>query len=84
VAADGITVNAIAPGSILFPGGSWWRRREADPEGIADFVKRELPLGRFGTPQEVADVAVFLCSDRASLVNGATWTVDGGQSRMNV
>jgi 3-oxoacyl-[acyl-carrier protein] reductase len=84
VAADGVTVNSVAPGSVLFMGGSWWRRREADPEGIADFVRRELPLGRFGTPAEVASVVAFLCSTHASFVNGACLPVDGGQSRSNI
>jgi 3-oxoacyl-[acyl-carrier protein] reductase len=84
VAAGGITVNAVAPGSILFEGGSWHRRRQADPDGIAELVRRELPLGRFGAPEEVASVVAFLCSRAASLVNGACWAVDGGQSRSNV
>jgi 3-oxoacyl-[acyl-carrier protein] reductase len=68
----------------VFVGGSWWRRRPADPEGIAAFVRRELPLGRFGTPEEVASVTTFLCSAPASLVNGACLPVDGGQSRSNI
>jgi 3-oxoacyl-[acyl-carrier protein] reductase len=81
LAPDNVRVLSVAPGSILFPGGSWWRRREADPEGIAEFVRRDMPLGRFGTPQEVADVICFLCSDRASLMTGASVQVDGCQSR---
>jgi 3-oxoacyl-[acyl-carrier protein] reductase len=80
-AKDGIRVNSVAPGSILFPGGGWARRQAADPEGIADFVARDIPAGRFGTPEEVADVVTFLCSPRARWINGACVVVDGCQSR---
>jgi 3-oxoacyl-[acyl-carrier protein] reductase len=79
-----ILVNSVAPGSLLFPGSSWQRRLQADPEGIARFVKSELPLGRFGTPEEVAAVVVFLASSAASLVSGACLAVDGAQSRSNI
>lgn len=81
VAATGVTVNAVAPGSILFEGGSWDRRQKADPDAIAEFVRRELPLGRFGRPEEVAAVAAFLASEPASLLNAAVVAADGGQSR---
>ncbi|NMO17578.1 SDR family oxidoreductase [Pyxidicoccus fallax] len=76
-----IRVNGVAPGSILFPGGSWDKRQKADPEKVAKLVRDELPWGRFGTPEEVADVVTFLCSERARWVTGATLPVDGGQGR---
>src|SRR5262249_17939832 len=63
VARDNIRVNSVAPGSIRFPGSGWDRRVLADPEGIAAFVEREIPFGRFGAPEEVADVVAFLCSE---------------------
>jgi 3-oxoacyl-[acyl-carrier protein] reductase len=83
-AADRIRVNSIAPGSIFFAGGGWERRQKADPQGIAEFIKRDIPLGRFGRPEEIADVVVFLASERASLVTGACINVDGGQSKSNI
>ncbi len=81
LARDNIRVNSVAPGSILFPGGSWDRRQRDDPEGIAEFVRRELPFSRFGRAEEVGAVVAFLCSPRASWVSGASVTVDGCQSR---
>jgi 3-oxoacyl-[acyl-carrier protein] reductase len=81
LAPHGIRVNSVAPGSILFPGGGWARRLQEDPEGIAAFVKGEMPLGRFGRAEEVGRVVAFLASDAASLVLGACLNVDGGQSR---
>jgi 3-oxoacyl-[acyl-carrier protein] reductase len=79
-----IRVNSVAPGSIHFPGGSWAKRQEADPEEIAEFIKRDLPFGRFGRAEEVGDVVAFLASARASWVSGASITVDGCQSRSNI
>ena len=75
-----IRVNSVAPGSIRFPGGSWDRRVQADPVGMDKFIKTNLPLGRFGTVKEVADVVTFLASERAGLITGACINVDGGQS----
>jgi 3-oxoacyl-[acyl-carrier protein] reductase len=81
LAGDNIRVNSVAPGSIRFPGGSWDRRVREDPEGMSDFVKRELPFGRFGRPEEVGAVVAFLVSPRASWISGASVPVDGCQSR---
>jgi 3-oxoacyl-[acyl-carrier protein] reductase len=81
LAADNIRVNSVAPGSIRFPGGSWDRRVNDDPEGMREFVRRELPFGRFGRPEEVGAVVAFLASSRASWISGASVTVDGCQSR---
>ncbi len=76
-----IRVNTVAPGSIMFPGGSWDKRLKANPEKIEKMLKDDLPWGRFGLPEEVADVVMFLASDLARWVTGACIPVDGGQGR---
>ena len=84
LATDNIRVNSVAPGSISFPGGTWHRRQQEDPDGMAEFVRQQLPFGRFGRAEEVGVVVAFLASPRASWVSGATVTVDGCQSRSNI
>jgi 3-oxoacyl-[acyl-carrier protein] reductase len=81
LAAREVRVNVVAPGNVLFPGGSWDVRRREDPEGIDAFVAREVPMGRFGTPQEIADAVLFLASPRSSFTSGAVLVVDGAQLR---
>ena len=76
-----IRVNTVSPGSIMFPGGGWDRFRAQNGERFAEFEKREFPWGRLGTPEEVADVVVFLLSERAGWINGANIAVDGAQGR---
>jgi 3-oxoacyl-[acyl-carrier protein] reductase len=77
----GVRANLVAPGNILFEGGSWDRRRAAEPVLVEQMLKTDVPLGRFGNTQEVADIVLFLSSDRASFVTGACWVADGGQTR---
>jgi 3-oxoacyl-[acyl-carrier protein] reductase len=79
LAAKHIRVNCIAPGSIEFPGGSWERRKTSDPK-LYNTVLNRIRFGRLGTPQEVANVALFLSSSAASWVTGQTIAVDGGQT----
>jgi 3-oxoacyl-[acyl-carrier protein] reductase len=77
-AAKHIRVNCIAPGSIEFPGGTWERRKTSNPKLYNDVLGR-IGFGRLGTPQEIANVALFLASSAASWVTGQTIAVDGGQ-----
>jgi len=84
LASLNIRVNSVAPGSIMFPGGSWHKRQQADPQGIAEFITRDLPFGRMGRADEVGAVVAFLASPRASWISGASIPVDGCQSRSNI
>lgn len=83
LAPKGIRVNTIAPGSIEFPGGRW-ENAKANNRARYDSVFNEIPWGRLGRPEEVADVAVFLCSERASWLTGTCISVDGGQHKGNL
>lgn len=81
VAGRGIRVNLVAPGNVLFPGGSWERHLTADRARVEGYIGAEVPLARFGTPEEIASAVVFLCSARSSFTTGACLVVDGGQLR---
>ena len=82
MAPYGVLVNCVAPGSIDFPGSTWERFQNTQPpEVVAEFISRNLPMGRFGWPEPIAETVAFLASDRADLITGACLNVDGGQSR---
>jgi 3-oxoacyl-[acyl-carrier protein] reductase len=76
-----IRVNTVSPGSIMFPGGGWAARQQREPEAFGAWIDRELPWGRLGTAEEVADVVTFVLSERAAWVNGTNIAVDGAQGR---
>jgi NAD(P)-dependent dehydrogenase (short-subunit alcohol dehydrogenase family) len=81
LARDGITFNSVAPGAIMIPDTGWEAERDRDPGAFAEKLDREFPLGRLGTPDEVAYVVAMVCAEQASLVNGAAIAVDGGETR---
>lgn len=78
---EGITFNSVAPGCIMIPDTGWDAERKKDPDSFANMVREKYPLGRLGTPEEVASVIAFICSEQASLLNGASIPVDGAESR---
>ena len=83
LAPQRIRVNTVAPGSIEFPGGLWAQARQDNPD-FYGAILADIPSGRLGTPEEVADVVTFLVSERASWVTGACLVVDGGQHKGNL
>lgn len=81
VGGSGVRVNSVAPGNIVFPGGSWERHLLERRGEVMKEIEAEVPMQRFGRPEEVADVIVFLSSDRAAFITGSCVVVDGGQTR---
>ena len=79
--AHDVRVNSVAPGNVLFPGGTWERKLAEDRERFTRFVESEVPLRRFGHPEEIANVVAFLVSERAAFITGACVVADGGQTR---
>ncbi len=81
VADKNIRVNSIAPGNVLFPGGSWEKHLAARRASVEEYITKEVPQQRFGTPEEIAALATFLCSDVSAFTTGACYVMDGGQTR---
>lgn len=82
LAGQGITVNSVAPGSILFPGGVWARFQQTQPADVVQkFIEQNLPAGKFGAPEPVGDLVAYLASQNAWLLTGTCINIDGGQSR---
>ena len=78
--AQEVRVNVLAPGNVYFPGGSWDEKIQQDPDRVERIIESTVPMNRFGTPEEMADAVLFLCSERAKFITGSTLVVDGGQT----
>lgn len=78
--SSNITFNSVAPGGIWIPNTGWETMQAEDPKEFKAFVESKFPRGTMGTPEEVANLVLFLCSTKASLINGASIAADGGES----
>lgn len=78
---EGVRINAIAPGNVLFEGSIWESKLQEDAATVQAMLVREVSLSRLGKPEEIADLAVFLCSPLAGFATGSIFTLDGGQLR---
>lgn len=79
--AEGVRISAVAPGNLLFPGSVWERKQRENAAQVDEMLRREVPLKRLGSAEEVADIVAFMASPRCGFVTGCVWTADGGQSR---
>ena len=78
--APNVRVNVVAPGNVYFEGGTWDEKIKNNKKKVDEIIKSTVPMNRFATPEEIADSVLFLCSNRASFITGATMVVDGGQT----
>jgi len=78
---NNIRINAIAPGNVVFESSTWSNRQQDDPDGTRRMLATEVPAGRFAHAEEIASAVAFIASPKASFATGATWVLDGGQTR---
>jgi len=79
---EGIRLNTISPGAVLFERGAWSRKMKEDPDGVKDYIAGNVPLRRFATPEKIDMLAAYLVSDEAAFVTESNFVIDGGQTRM--
>ena len=82
LAQDGVRIVGLAPGNVVFPGSTWERKLKADEGAVQRMLETNVPMRRLGSVQEIANVAAFLCSPKASFMTGTVVTVDGGQIKI--
>ena len=80
--APEIRVNVVVPGNIFFKNGTWDKKIKANPDFVENLLKNNVPLKRFGTPEEVAELVYFINSEKASFITGSCIVIDGGQTNM--
>lgn len=76
---QGVRINAVAPGNILFDGSVWSRKLSEDAGAVQAMLERDVALARLGTPRDVAELVAYLASPRSGFATGGVWTLDGGQ-----
>ena len=77
---NAVRVNVVAPGNVMFPDSSWEKKLKENPEKVKEIIKSNVPMNRFGKPEEIANATIFLCSEKASFITGSFLVIDGGQT----
>ena len=79
IAQEGKTINAIAPGNIMYPGSPWDQRLNSNRDYTLNYISTKVPLGKFGNPEDISNLVLFLLQ-KNSFATGQIFQIDGGQS----
>ena len=77
---SGIRINVISPGNVYMKGNNWDKKLKKDKSSVLKYIKNNVPLNRFASPDEIANLALFLSSDLSSFIHGSNIIIDGGQT----
>ena len=76
-----VRINGIAPGNILFKNSAWEKKLKKNNKKTINFLKKNVPLQKFGEAKDIADLAAYLASDKSKFITGSIFTIDGGQTK---
>ena len=78
---DNIILNCVAPGNVFFKGGVWDKNLKKNKNYYKKYIKTEVPENRLAHPEEIANLVVYLCSEKSTFINGSILNIDGGQNK---
>lgn len=79
-AKNKIRINIVSPGNIIYPGGNWDKKLKKNPKKINNYIYKEVPLKKFGKPEDISSIVAFLLSEKSNFITGSNLIVDGGQT----
>ena len=75
-----IRFNSVSPGNVIFDGSQWEEKLKSDKKNTNDYIKQNVPMGKFIEPQDVAEMVYHLSSNNSRFITGQNFVIDGGQS----